>query len=213
MNSITRSLLAVSVLCAPMALAQKWEVGGGAGGGFYTSQNINSPSGSASAKFQNNVAASAWVGNNNGTMFGGEFRYDYQRGDAQLSSGGSKAAFAAQSHAMHYDFHLHFGKAESPIMPFLAAGGGIKIYQGVGSEVAYQPLSNIGLLTKTSEMKPMVSLGGGIKFRISHSLGFRAEVHDYITPFPKNVITPSANAKVGGFLQDIVATVGISLLF
>ena len=43
---------AVRVFGAPPAMAQKWEVGGGVGGGFYTSQDVTAPGGSASAKFR-----------------------------------------------------------------------------------------------------------------------------------------------------------------
>jgi len=35
-------------------------------------------------------------------------------------------------------------------------------------------------------------------------------VHDYATPFPKNVITPNSGAKVGGWLMDFVPMIGIS---
>ena len=41
----------------------------------------------------------------------------------------------------------------------------------------------------------------------------RVEVHDFLTPFPKQVIAPNQGAKVGGWLQDFVPMVGISYLF
>ncbi len=213
MNCITRSLVAVTLVSVPAVFAQKWEFGGGAGGGFYTSQTISSPAGSASAKFQNNLVGSVWFGSNNNGAWGGEIRYDYQRGDAELGSGGNKATFGAQSHAVHYDILLHFAPTEAAIRPYVAFGGGLKAFQGTGSEVAYQPLSNIGLLTKTTDTRPMISVGGGVKMKISRGLSLRVEAHDFLTPFPKNIIAPALNAKVGGWLQDIVATVGIGLVF
>lgn len=213
MKSVTRSLFILTLACVPAVFAQKWELGGGAGFGFYTSQDITGTGGSGSAKFASNVAASAWVANNNREFLGGELRYDYQRGDAQLSSSGTTAKFAAQTHTIHYDFHYHFAPRNSPVRPFVAAGAGIKVYQGTGKEVVYQPLSNIGLLTKTNDVRPVVSVGAGIKFKVSKSLGFRAEVHDYLTPFPKNVIAPSLNQKASGWLQDLVVSFGVSYLF
>jgi len=198
---------------SPCAFAQKWEFGGGAGGGFYTSQTVTSPAGNVNAKFDMGLAGSAWLGNNNYTLFGGELRYDFQMGDMHLSSGGTTASFGAQTHAIHYDFVLHTGPPSARVRGFVAAGAGIKIYRGTGAEQVFQPLENIALLTKTQEVKPLVSAGGGVKFRLTNNINFRIEVHDYLTPFPQNVIAPAQNAKVGGWLQDIVPMVGISFLF
>jgi hypothetical protein len=193
-----------------VASAQRWEFGGGVGGGFYTSEDVTSPTGSASAKIQTNIAGSVWLSNNGSGHWGGEARYDYQRGDLQLSQGGSQASFGAETHAIHYDVRYHFAPAESPIRPFVAAGGGVKIYRGTGTEVAFQPLSNIALLTKAQDLTALVSVGGGIKVRLGSHLMLRAEVHDFLTPFPNKVITPNVGAKVGGWLQDIVPMIGIS---
>jgi hypothetical protein len=213
MKLTTRTLLALAVLTAPAALAQKWEVGGGAGVGYYSSQNITSPAGSAAAKFASNISASAWLASNSPAFLGGELRYDWQRGAAELSSGGAKASFSAMSHALHYDMVLHFASIESPVRPFVSAGGGVKIFQGTGTEVAYQPLNRIGLLTRTSDIKPLISLGGGVKFQIGQRSALRIEVHDFLTQFPGKVITPALNANAGGWLHDLVIGFGFSMLF
>jgi hypothetical protein len=213
MNLITRTMFTLAIVAVPAAFAQKWELGGGAGGGFYTSTDVTNPLGNAAGKFQSNIAASAWLGNNSGRLLGGELRYDYQRGDAKLSSGGTTATFGAQSQAIHYDFLLHFAPRSSPVRPFVAAGGGVKIYQGTGTEVAFQPLSQIALLTKTSDTQPLVSVGAGVKFALGKVIGLRAEIHDFLTPFPNKVIAPAANSKSSGWLQDIVVSFGISILF
>ena len=39
---------------------------------------------------------------------------------------------------------------------------------------------------------------------------FRAEVREFMTPFPKDVITPAPGAKVGRLLHNIVPMVGLS---
>src|SRR6266581_5982790 len=96
-------ILVVSMALGSAAMAQRWEFGGGAGGGFYTSQDVSGSAGSAAAKIQSNVAAGAWLDNNGRGRWGGEARYDYQRGALQLSSGGTQAAFGAETHALHYD--------------------------------------------------------------------------------------------------------------
>ncbi|MGH9668119.1 MAG: outer membrane beta-barrel protein [Bryobacteraceae bacterium] len=209
----TIQLLCVAALVlAPSAFAQKWEFGGGVGGGFYTSETVTSPSGSAGAKFNMGVAGSAWLGNTNSRRLGGELRYDYQMGDMHLGSNGTTANFGAQTHAVHYDILLQPGSSEGRVRPFVAFGGGIKVYRGTGAEQVYQPLEDIALLTKVNQIEPLVSAGAGLKFRFTNRINFRLEVHDYLTPFPRNVIAPAQNAKVGGWLQDIVPMFGISFL-
>src|SRR5271154_4490293 len=96
-----------AVALAPAAIGQKWEFGGGVGGGFYTSQDVTAPGGSASAKIQTNFAGSAFVGSNGQGHWGGEVRFDYQLGDLALNSGGSSASFGGDSYALHYDVLWH----------------------------------------------------------------------------------------------------------
>ena len=94
----------------------------------------------------------------------------------------------------------------------MAFGAGIKIYQGTGTQVLYQPLSNIALLTQAQDLVPMASGGGGLKFKLTTHLMLRLDVHDYITPFPKQVIAPVTN-KTPGWLQDFVPMAGFAFVF
>jgi hypothetical protein len=208
---ILQMLVGCSAVLASSAMAQSWEVGGGVGGGFYTSQNITSTTGSASAKIQPGVAGSVWLGNTWQGRWSGELRYDYGMGDLALSSGGTTATFAARTQQFHYDIMWHATSSESRIRPYVGVGAGVKLYQGTGAQVAYQPLSNIALLTQQQDLTPLVSAMGGIKYQISTHVQLRLDVHDYLTPFPKNVITPNIGSKIGGgWLQDIVPMIGIS---
>jgi outer membrane protein W len=203
-------LLVGSALLAPLGMAQSWEVGGGVGGGFYTSQDVTSSAGSASAKLQTGLAGGAWFANNSQGHLGGELRYEYQMGDLSLSSGGTNVTFGAHTQQFHYDLVWHFKSSESRIRPYIAGGAGIKLYQGTGMQAAYQPLSNFALLTQQQDLTPLVSVGGGVKFQLAPHVQLRLDVHDYLTPFPKGVITPNVGSKVGGWLQDLVPMVGIS---
>jgi hypothetical protein len=211
----TSMLVVCSALAlVPAAFAQRWEVGGAVGGGFYPSQDVSVPgSGSASAKIQPGIAGSVWVGNSGSGHWGGEIRFDYQGGDLALNQGSTSATFGAHSYAAHYDFLYHFAPSEARVRPFVSAGAGIKVYQGTGSEVAYQPLSNYALLTKVQDLTPLVSVGGGIKFAVSSHLQFRVEIHDYLTTFPKKVIVPAQGAGVSGWLQDFVPMAGLAYTF
>jgi hypothetical protein len=195
------------------AFAQKYEFALAGGGSFYQSHTVTNPKGDASAGFNNGWAASVAVGNNMYSHVGGEVRYTYLHNDAKLSSGSTKATFGAESHVIHYDFLIHATPTESRIRPYVAAGGGIKFYRGTGTEVPFQPLSTVALLTKTTEVQGLLSVGGGVKFSLTHRLMLRVDVHDYLTPFPKKIITPALNSKASGWFNNIVGTAGISFGF
>lgn len=213
-TKLIRILLAAGALAiAPAALAQNWELGVGAGESFYPANTITNGSASASVDTQTSLAGSIWLDNNSSGHWGGEARLDYSRGDLQLSSGGTTAKFGSEAYAMHYDLQWYPIRSESRIRPYLEAGGGIKYYRGTGSQVEFQPLSQFALLTKTQELKGMLSVGAGMKFRVTDHFGIRVEAHDYLTTFPKNLIQPNAGSKVSGWMQDIVPMVGLSYLF
>ena len=194
----------------PAAMAQKWEVGVGGGGGFYTSQDVTLGSTSASANLKTNVAVSVFAGQSINDRWGGEVRYSYQPGDLQLKQGSTEAAFGAQTHSIHYDFLLHTKPSESRVRPFIAGGAGIKLYRGTGTETVTQPLSQYALLTRARDTTALVSVGAGVKIKLGLHANLRFDVHDYMSPFPKQVITPNAGASVGGWLHDLVPMVAIS---
>lgn len=204
-------VLSLAVAVAPAAMSQNWEIGGGVGGGFYTSQDVTLSGASAAAKIHTNVAGSAWLDNDIQVHWAGELRYDYQLGALALSSGGTHASFGAASQAFHYDLLWRAAPNGSKIRPFLGAGAGIKMYQGNGTEVVYQPLSQFALLTKAQDLTPLVSAGGGVKIQLTPRMALRLEVHDFLTPFPKQVIVPNQGAKAGGWLQDFVPMAGLSV--
>lgn len=198
----------------PAAFAQKWEVGFGVGGTFLTSQTITNPAGNASATRDPGLAVSGWLDNNIGSgLFGGELRYDYERGDLKLSSGGTTVRFGSISNAIHYDFVYHLASTESPVQPFISAGGGVKWFSGTGSEQVYQPLDNIAVFSDVRDLRPLASIGAGVKFAIAKSTMMRLEFHDYLTPFPSKLIAPVTGSSVGGWLQDFVLMAGISYAF
>jgi len=205
--------LILALACAPAVLAQKWEVGVGIGGAFNNAQKFTNAIGTADASLSNGLAASAWLGNNLHGRIGGEVRYDYEMTNLRLSSGGTTATFGANTQAVHYDFLFHFTSQEASIRPFVSAGAGVKFFHGTGMETATQPLQGIALLTKTSETKGLVSVGGGIKFNLNRMLQLRVEAHEYITPFPTKVIAPALGSKTSGWLMDFVPMGALAITF
>jgi len=59
----------------------------------------------------------------------------------------------------------------------------------------------------------MLGLAAGVKWQATPSLQVRLEVHDYITPFPKEIITPNVGSHVSGILQNIVPMIAIAYTF
>jgi hypothetical protein len=209
MKSLGLSILIVAAAACP-AFAQQWEVGGGAGLSFLPGVGVSSPAGSATAGFKMGLAAGGYLGQNLYPHISGEIHYDFSLSALRLASGGTEATFSGMSHMVHYDVLLHTNRPGSRTQFFAALGGGMRIFRGTGAEEAYQPLSQFAYFTKTQALKPMGTVGVGLRYKIAPRLFLRAELRDYITPFPEELITPAPGSKIGSILQDFVPTVGIS---
>lgn len=212
-----RTLAATALLLTSVSLsatAQTWEVGVGGGGSFYTAKSISAARVIGDAKLDSGWLVTGYLGNNVSERWGGEIRYAFQQNDLKLQSSGTTVKFGARSHAIHYDFLLHATKRGSKVRPFAAFGAGFKGYQGTGREVPVQPLANLAFLTRTNDWKPIISVGGGVKFAVGKNAMIRADIRDYITWFPKNLIAPAPGAKLdGGPIHNLVVMLGIGWTF
>jgi hypothetical protein len=193
--------------------AQQWEVGGSAGVGFLNGLAVTSPAGAATAGFKSGAAFGGFFGQNLYPHLSGELRYNYLQSNLRIQSGSTEATFSGMAHVVGYELLLHTNKRESRVQFFAAAGGGLKVFRGTGKEAAYQPLSQYAYFTKTQALKPMASVGGGLKYQLSSRVYLRTEFRDYITMFPKELIAPAPGAKFSGLLHDFVPMVGISYQF
>jgi hypothetical protein len=212
MRTLGLSILLLTAAAAT-GRAQQWEFGGLGGGGFLSNVAVAGPVGSATAGFQSGASFGAFFGHNTYSHIGGELRYAYLQNNLKLSSGGSSVSFAGMAHVVHYDLILRTSRKHSPVQFFAAIGGGMKFFRGTGKEAAYQPLSQFGYFTKTQTLKPMASVGGGVKFYLTRNVCLRTEVRDYITAFPKELIAPAPGAKFGSILHDLVPMAGLSVEF
>ncbi len=209
MRLVGLTILMVATAACPV-FAQQWEVGGNAGLSFLPGVSVSSPAGSATAGFKMGPAAGGYLGQNLYPHISGEIHYDFSLSSLRLASGGTEATFSGMSHMLHYDIVLHTNRHGSRTQLFVVVGGGMRIFRGTGAEQAYQPLSQFAYFTKTQTLKPMATAGAGIRYKLAPRLFLRAELRDYITPFPEAVITPAPGSKIGSILQDFVPTVGIS---
>lgn len=191
----------------------KYELGAGVVGSFYDKRTFTSPAGSAEAGFKPGYGASAWLGNNMYNRISGELRYDYLRNSMKLEGNGGKAEFSGESHAIHYDLHYHFADKDAPVRPYVLAGGGVKLFRGIGKEQPFQPLSDIGVLTHTNEVAGLITFGAGVKMQVSERVMFRVEFRDNFTRFPKKVIAPNRATGASGWTHNFLPTAGLSVLF
>ncbi|MDX2149296.1 MAG: outer membrane beta-barrel protein [Bryobacteraceae bacterium] len=207
------SLAAAAVVPADLR-AQRYEFGVGGGGSFYTQKDVTSAAGTVDAKFKPSFAATVHLGQNMYRYVSGEFRYTYQQNSMELSGAGQTASFSGRSHAIHYDLVFHFRPLGAAVRPFFFGGGGVKIFEGTGEEVVFQPLQNYALLTKTRQVVPLVSFGAGVKFKIGNKVGARLEVRDYFSAFPKDVVAEAPGASIGGgWIHNFVPIFGLTFLF
>ncbi|MBM3744365.1 MAG: hypothetical protein FJW34_01035 [Acidobacteria bacterium] len=207
------SVAATLVLAGAACLGQEWEVNGLAGGSAHRNLDLTNRFGSAQTGFANGVVFGVSLVQHYYDHISGEIRWTCQRSDLMLASGGAAEKFRGSAHALHYDWHFYARPRKAPLRPFLAAGAGLKNYRGTGVERAYQPLSQFALLTRTTEWKPLISVGGGVKVRLSQRWSLTAELRDYLTPFPREVIVPVGGASLDRWVHDLVPTVGLGIRF
>jgi len=216
MKTIGKTLVLLAFgLCA---FAQQWEVGGIGGVGFLDTVHVSTTSiGSARAGFGTGAVAGVFFGQNLNAHWSGEIRYEFFDSNLKLSSAGTSASFSGLEHAVHYDLIYHTNR-KAPVQFFVAVGGGMKIFDGTGLQEAVQPLSQFGYFTQTHQLKPMLSVGGGFTYKLTERLYLRTEIRDFISPFPKDVITPPVatpqnTVTYSKILQNIVPMVGITYVF
>ena len=210
-----RAILLVLLLAGAAAAqeAGEYELGGDIGYGWYRNGTIYSPGGNAEAGVRNRFAAGAVLCENVYEHLSGEIRWEYQDGHPFLSSGGAEKDIQGQSQTLTYDLLFHFKDRSHKIRPFVAAGGGAKDYVIVGPEPNPQPFPSIATLNAVNEWRFVVSLGGGVKMRLSRHVLVRADFRDYMTPFPKTQIMPAPTGTARGIFQQFTPMFGVSYLF
>ncbi len=208
-----RWLVILVIATAAAALAQEWELGVLGGFGFPRNQTVSSPAGSGKAGFRPGAGAGVVGGHNMYERLGGEIRYAWRASDLKVSGAGQTANFNGESHYVHYDLLFHATDRDARWRPFVAGGGGIRVYRGTGVESAYQPAARFALLTKTQEVTALISVGGGVKIGLTDATYLRVEVRDYITPFPKQVVAPAPGAEIKGWLHELAPTIGFGFRF
>jgi hypothetical protein len=202
-------MMAAAALCQ----AQGWEVGGRGGYGFASEIGVSNSGREAQTGLANGVAAGVFLGQEVREYVAGEISYTFRKAPLRLSSGSVKTTFAGHTHSVQYDVVLYARPRNASARPFFTFGAGVRVFSGTQWESVYQPLQEFALLTKTSQVKPLISLGAGIRKRCGRFF-FRAEVRDYVSPFPSEVIAPALKSHfTGNWLHDIVPLAGFGVAF
>lgn len=205
--------VAAALLAAGTCGAQQWSVSAEGGFGVYRNAAIVNPSGTADAGFDNRFALSGAIGEDRYEHIGGELRYTFRDSDLKLSQSGAKVNMDGDASAVHFDLLLHATGRRARIRPFAAVGGGIVLFRATGKEYVSQPFSDFAHLTRTNEVKPLLSVGGGVQYALTARIRVRLDFRDYITPFPEELFAAAPGARIHGWLHDFVPLAGISFAF
>jgi opacity protein-like surface antigen len=210
-----RFLAAVAALmgaaCSTPLLAQNWELGVTGGAAFINQQTISGPAGSAEAKLKPGFGFGGLVGQI-GNRVGGEIRYAWFKNDMELTSGSAKTTMGGRTQTLIYNVLIYTGSKESSTRGYAIIGGGTRQFEGTGPETAIQPTGRIAVLTKTSEWKPALAAGGGVRVAVSKKTHLRLEVLGLFSQAPEGVITP-VNGTLSGWCYSFSPTVALSYVF
>lgn len=199
-----------ALFCVLNCWAQPWEIGAGAGYGWYKNGSVMAPAGAASAGIRNRFSLTVFLSEERYDRISGEVRYTYQDGDPFLEAGGEKTNIQGQSHTFHYDVLFHWKDQEQRIRPFVAVGAGAKMFVVTGPANPSAPLQNIAQLTTRDQTRFVVSAGGGVKWKIAERVSLRIELRDYISQFPKRLIAPVPLATARGIFHQITPMICFS---
>ncbi len=189
---------------------------GGAFGVFsvYQKASVSSPTGSGNVGPAIGGGGGFILGQTMGKgRWGGELRYFYSKNDLELDAGANSHSLGGQSHTVHYDVLYYLTDSNANVRPFVAFGGGFRVYQGTGSEQPDAPGSGLALLTKSNQTVPTGDVGIGVRFKIGDNVSFRVEFRDFVTETPDKVIAPGLGADIGSILHNWTPMFGITWVF
>src|SRR5689334_21111640 len=186
-------------VAACRAAEAQWDFGAEIGIGTSHDPSLTSPGGSAQSGFRTMATASVVWAENPYQYIGGEFRYMFRWGGPKLTSNGTQASMDGYANVITYDLLVHLKSRESRVRPYVAAGSGIKIYTGTAQRFSSQPLSDIAVLVPGTQVEPVISTGGGLKYLLRPGLQIRLDFRTHMTPLPNDLIRPTGRSVIHGW--------------
>jgi hypothetical protein len=212
--------IALTLTLPSLGIAQRWEIGGLGGFGWYQNTTISNstlaiPPTSAEVGFPSRGTVGVVFAENPYHHWGGEIRWLYQSGGPQIElNDGTKISMSGYSNLVTYDFVVYPVQSESGFRPYLAGGAGVKAYTGTGFGFVNQvPIAGLALLRNVTQAEPAISVGGGIKYVFLKHAQFRIDFRTYFTPTPNDLIRPAKFSVIHGWLSEVVPTAGFSYVF
>jgi len=189
--------------------AGEWQATASAGFGKYHYVSLQGPPGTGDVGIGARYVLDAAIGRALGDHLAVEGAWTFQDGDFEIRSGEVKTAFDAHAHAIHGDLYYYFRARQARLRPFVEAGIGTKLYHGIEA-VRPRPLAQFGAFAHAVDGRVLLIGGAGVELGLSSHWAVRASIRDFSTPFPDSVIVPAAGVHTGGWLHDVLATVGIT---
>ena len=129
------------------------------------------------------------------------------------ASRASRLNATGYSNLITYDVLFHVTNREARIRPFIAGGAGAKIYTGNQLRSVGLPLIGSAVLVPCTQVEPAISVGGGLKFRVSRHGLLRLDFRTYMTPLPDRILRPTGLSQVHGWVYNFVPLGGLSFVF
>lgn len=208
-----RGSICLLALLALPGSAQRVELGGGGGYGFYRTVSVIAPGGTVDAGIQNRFTITAWGTDHMYEYLSGQIRYVYQDGDPFLKGSGQKVNVQGKSHSIHYDVLVYTRRRAARIRPHFAVGVGAKWYVVTGPANPDQPFLPIAQVTTATESKFLFDAGGGMEVRLKPRAVLLLDFRDYITTFPKKIIQPVPLATARGLFNQFTPSVSLAISF
>jgi hypothetical protein len=199
-----------AAVIAPLP-AQEWEVGAGGGASFFNRREISGPAGGAEARFRPGIGFTAFLGQG-GDRIGGEIRYAWFNNDMEIASAAGRTQMGGRNQTVLYNLLLYTRSRKSAARGYVLVGGGVRQFEGTGPDAAFQPAGRVAVLTRTSEWKPAVSVGGGVRLALRGKTHLRVEVLGLLSRPPTQVITPVAG-NLGGWFFSVSPMAAVSYVF
>jgi hypothetical protein len=211
--------IVVTLASSCPVMAQRWEIGGLGGFGWYENSTVSNsavsnPPASGGIGFPSHATLGVILAENPYHYWGGEIRWMYEWGGPQIESNGIKTSLRGYSNLVTYDFVIYPVRTESGLRPYLAGGAGVKAYTGTDSGfIGLPPTASLAFLRQGTQAEPAISVGGGVKYEFAKHAQIRIDFRTYFTPTPNDLIRPTGLATIRGWLTTFVPTAGIAYVF
>ena len=221
MRSTLISGFAFTMMLSSACMAQEWEVGAFGGFAWHNNASIENITGTAEVGMESRGTIGGSFTQKKHRYVGGEIRYMFMVGDPVLKFQGIQAKAGGYANLVHYDVLFHPKMSEARLHPYLAAGGGVKVYTATSRSFFDQPLLDFAVLRHVNQAEPLISVGGGLKYRITRHVYLRFDYRTYMSPAPDRLFRPTLDpllrstldSRLQGWIFDFVPTLGISYGF